>query len=126
MTEPFTIDLHGCARCHGNGHQGLVFRPLAYPVEVDLTRRLTHWAACPTNGEPILLRKQPIEPTLRMYYHVPDWVEFSSDDTYIRWRCQHCGTRSSWTLGGESVGHNAYREAATHVANIHPQWSNSE
>jgi hypothetical protein len=46
-----TIDIIGCARCHGPGHEGLVFKRLTYPC-----RDLTFWAPCPTNGEPIMLR----------------------------------------------------------------------
>jgi hypothetical protein len=125
MTDPFTIDLNGCARCHGNGHQGLIFQPLTHPIEMDLTRRLTHWALCPTNGEPILLRMQAVKPTLRMQFNVPDWVEFSSDESYLYWVCTNCGTRSTWTKES-SDGSNAYQEAATHVASVHPEWTNSE
>jgi hypothetical protein len=52
--EPITVDIHGCARCHGDGHPGLEFKPLTHPVPSDLGA-LTHWASCPTNGEPIFL-----------------------------------------------------------------------
>lgn len=50
-----TFDLNGCARCDGEGHPGLTFEPLTYPLEIG-DAVLTHWAPCPTNGEPILLR----------------------------------------------------------------------
>ena len=50
-----TIDLVGCARCRGEGHARLTFRPLTHPVECENGER-THWAPCPTNGEPILMR----------------------------------------------------------------------
>lgn len=56
--EPFTIDLNGCARCDGDGHEQLLFLPLTYPLEVSLgevTVTMTHWAPCPENGEPIML-----------------------------------------------------------------------
>ncbi len=57
---PVTVDLVGCARCRGDGHPGLEFLPLAYPVELEGDEPdLTHWAPCPTNGEPILLRVEP-------------------------------------------------------------------
>jgi hypothetical protein len=49
-----TFDLVGCARCHGDGHPGLTFAKLRYPVESS-DPPLTHWALCPANGEPILL-----------------------------------------------------------------------
>jgi hypothetical protein len=48
------LDIVGCARCHGDGHTELVFRRLAHPVESSEVP-LTHWATCPTTGEPILL-----------------------------------------------------------------------
>lgn len=60
MPEPITIDLVGCARCHGEGHPELTFVPLTYPVEiprgdmVEYTLTFTHWAPCPNNGEPIM------------------------------------------------------------------------
>lgn len=52
----------GCSRCYGEGHADLEFEELTYPVEakvviegelVDVT--MTHWAPCPTNGQPILM-----------------------------------------------------------------------
>lgn len=50
----------GCARCYGEGHTDLLFEPLTHPVDVnDDLGPLTHWAPCPTNGEPILLRTVP-------------------------------------------------------------------
>lgn len=58
------VDLNGCARCHGDGHPGLLFQPLIYPVGCSCGHCpagelcddiLTHWAPCPTNGEPILM-----------------------------------------------------------------------
>lgn len=62
MAEDLTIDMKGCARCHGPGHDGIVFKPLDYPVPVWVGERLihvnaTHWAPCPTNGQPILLTR---------------------------------------------------------------------
>jgi hypothetical protein len=33
----------------------MTFMPLAHPVELDDGTAFTHWAPCPTNGEPILL-----------------------------------------------------------------------
>lgn len=56
------VNLVGCARCNnGVGHPGLTFQPLTYPVEIGVgggpgERDLTHWAPCPVNGEPILMR----------------------------------------------------------------------
>lgn len=56
-----TLDLNGCARCNGDGHPGITFQPLTHPVEIG-GHMLTHWAPCPTNGEPILMeiRPQPV------------------------------------------------------------------
>jgi hypothetical protein len=57
---PMTVDLNGCARCAGDGHPRLEFTPLTHPLEVGGVT-LTHWAPCPTNGEPILmLLRQPV------------------------------------------------------------------
>lgn len=52
------VDLKGCARCWGDGHDALTFEPLTHPVELDSDAEpsFTHWAPCPTNGEPILMR----------------------------------------------------------------------
>ena len=56
MNEPFGIDLIGCARCHGDGHPGLLFHPLTFPIELAGEPPLTHWAMCPSFKEPILMR----------------------------------------------------------------------
>lgn len=40
----------GCARC-GKDHVGVLFMKLDRPMKGS-----THWAPCPTNGQPILLR----------------------------------------------------------------------
>jgi hypothetical protein len=56
----FTQDQVGCARCHGEGHKDLVYKPFTHtttihiPVESKMRPFLmTHWATCPTTGEPI-------------------------------------------------------------------------
>lgn len=46
----------GCARCGGT-HVGVVFKPLTRPCG-----NLTHYAPCPTNHEPILMRLEPDPP----------------------------------------------------------------
>ena len=56
----YTVDLVGCARCHGEGHRQLIFERLTYPIQAwdeQLKRvvQVTHWALCPTNDEPILM-----------------------------------------------------------------------
>lgn len=58
--ENITTDIKGCARCHGAGHAGITFTPLTYPFDCKLKTdgewvdaHVTHWAPCPTNGEPI-------------------------------------------------------------------------
>lgn len=51
MESTMTIDLDGCARCHGEGHHGLVFIKLTHAMN-----EFTYWAPCPTNGEPIMLK----------------------------------------------------------------------
>ena len=42
-------ELDNCARC-GLRHTDLTFTKLTYPHD-----NWTHWASCPTNGEPIML-----------------------------------------------------------------------
>lgn len=50
-----------CARCkrdHGNGE--VVYEKLDHPIQVHAgdeigTVTATHWAPCPTNGQPILM-----------------------------------------------------------------------
>lgn len=59
--ENITTDIKGCAACRGEGHQNITFTPLTherhYKVKLDgewYETTVTHWAPCPTNGEPIL------------------------------------------------------------------------
>jgi len=60
QVHTLSIDVNGCARCHGDGHQLLTFTALTHPLEIG-GETLTHWAPCPTNGEPILLLfRQPV------------------------------------------------------------------
>lgn len=60
-TEFLVEHLVGCARCHGDGHDLLWFRKLRYPAEVKAANDtvddvvFSHWATCPTTGEPILM-----------------------------------------------------------------------
>jgi hypothetical protein len=54
--EPFTSSITGCARCEGEGHENMTWEPLTHPIEDSDGALWTHWAACPTNGEPILMR----------------------------------------------------------------------
>lgn len=49
-----------CARC-GEDHATVEFERLARPIEVGEVT-LTHWAPCPTNGEPILMQVVAEEP----------------------------------------------------------------
>lgn len=53
--DTFTTDLVGCARCGADGHRDLTFTKLGFPVDLG-SIILTHWAVCPANGEPILMR----------------------------------------------------------------------
>lgn len=47
--------VEGCARC-GLTHEELEFDLLERPIWEHDGRDYTHWAPCPTNGQPILLR----------------------------------------------------------------------
>lgn len=53
--DSIVVDLEGCARCWGRGHPGLEFEKLDHQVDSDDGAPMTHWAACPSNGQPILL-----------------------------------------------------------------------
>jgi hypothetical protein len=59
MSETIVESIRGCARCHGDGHENLEFKELAYPVEISNYPPITHWAMCPTSGEPIMMRFEP-------------------------------------------------------------------
>ncbi len=47
------IRVNGCARCGGS--HALSFKRLSRPVGFEASEAFTHWASCPTNGEPILM-----------------------------------------------------------------------
>lgn len=66
MDEEEIVDIVGCARCGGEGHKGLLFKPLTNPIIVYTGIRhghvtATQWAPCPTNGEPILRGTVPAD-----------------------------------------------------------------
>lgn len=46
------VNVQKCARC-GDDHLAVVFQKMQQPM-VDEHWTMTHWAACPTNGDPIL------------------------------------------------------------------------
>jgi hypothetical protein len=54
--KPFTCSIRGCARCHGDGHEDVLWVPLTFPIEDSDGTLWTYWAPCPTNGQPILMR----------------------------------------------------------------------
>jgi hypothetical protein len=56
-----TYDLVGCARCLGDGHDGLEFRRLTHPIILNGGIEATRWATCPTTGEPILWATVKVE-----------------------------------------------------------------
>lgn len=60
LGEAYTTDMEGCARCHGE-HPGITFVRLIHPIPAKVGE-FTHWAPCPTNGQPILLRQEPSSP----------------------------------------------------------------
>jgi len=55
-----TTDVRTCARCGGD-HDAVTFTRLTHPIDMEpgTPYFATHWAPCPTNGEPILLRAMP-------------------------------------------------------------------
>lgn len=64
--ETFVTDLVGCARCEGEGHNGITFEPLLRPVEFDGVLVATHWALCPLTREPIMMLNDEIELPLKI------------------------------------------------------------
>lgn len=50
MKAEITVDVKCCARC-GKDHEKVVFKKLTQPGP-----RHSHWAPCPTNQEPIMMR----------------------------------------------------------------------
>ena len=46
----FKTDVFRCARCKKN-HTNVEFKPFTYKPT-----KYTHWAICPNNGEPILMK----------------------------------------------------------------------
>jgi hypothetical protein len=48
----------GCARCDGDGHEDVLFKPLTHPVQIE-GWWFGFWAPCPANGEPILMGVSP-------------------------------------------------------------------
>lgn len=56
---PLVFSITGCARCGCDGHDDVMWQPLAYPFDPCSTEpegAFTHWAPCPNNGEPIMMR----------------------------------------------------------------------
>jgi hypothetical protein len=49
----------GCARCGADEHLRLTYLPFTHFIDMGDSFVATHWAHCPTNGEPILLCQGP-------------------------------------------------------------------
>lgn len=52
MRSKIVVPVVNCARC-GKNHDPMCFLKFKRPVQ--LPAGVTHWASCPTTGEPILL-----------------------------------------------------------------------
>ena len=48
--------IKGCARCHGEGHESLLFKAFVHPVEIKDEPPFTHYAICPVTDDPIMLQ----------------------------------------------------------------------
>lgn len=55
--------LSKCVRC-GGAHV-IEWQPFERPIEIPEQPPLTHWAMCPTNNEPILMRVEVQEKICR-------------------------------------------------------------
>lgn len=54
LPDPHVVDVEVCARC-GDSHSRLEFHALERPMApAETTVMWTHWAPCPTNGQPIM------------------------------------------------------------------------
>ena len=54
--QPLVIGAGGvtnCARC-GGAHERVAWKRFERPVEIEGAARIDLWAACPSNGDPIL------------------------------------------------------------------------
>ncbi|MGH2940340.1 MAG: hypothetical protein ACRDPE_19715 [Solirubrobacterales bacterium] len=51
------IDMTGCARCDSEGHDQVRFEKLENPMMGPDGTVWEWWAACPTNGQPIMMRE---------------------------------------------------------------------
>jgi hypothetical protein len=54
MNETIEANVTGCSRC-GEYHKQLVFKKFTNPID-DTNGKWTHWATCPTTGDPVLMR----------------------------------------------------------------------
>lgn len=52
--DEYKGNVRQCARC-GQDHENIVYRRLTHPITDSDGKVWTHWAPCPTNGEPILM-----------------------------------------------------------------------
>lgn len=48
-------DLKSCARCGGN-HDSLEFKEFKIPIKDSDKETWTHWATCPSTGDPVLMK----------------------------------------------------------------------
>ncbi len=55
MKEKLKTTIGNCARC-GQDHKDLEFKLFTDAIEDTDGTIWSHWALCPTNGEPILLK----------------------------------------------------------------------
>ena len=56
-TAEYVFNVRSCALC-GADHDNLTFKRMYVPVYTD-AGVMTHWASCPTNGDPILFGVVP-------------------------------------------------------------------
>lgn len=57
MPEPLVpkYDVRRCPRCHAD-HGEIPYKQLTFPIEIIGGPTITHYALCPTSGQPLLLR----------------------------------------------------------------------
>lgn len=57
--KKIVVAVKKCARCEKD-HEPMCFLPFKRPVQPP-NQNVTHWASCPTTGEPILLSVEAVK-----------------------------------------------------------------
>lgn len=86
--EAYTTSIRGCARCHGVGHEDLLFKPMDNPFVGYTTdghkMAITHWSMCPVLDQPIWLGRLEQKPSNVIrgdtIKEIVDWLKEREND----------------------------------------------